>query len=90
MKIMALYSFFLEPIRTDEEPTFLKAITEPDSVRPIVGDEFTVPPSRIVYRIVRVLPVGNPGEPINVSYFSVVVGSRADRPQLTGMDAKGL
>jgi len=88
---MATYSFFVEPIRTNDKPIFLKAITEPDSVRPIVGDEFTVPPSRVVYRIVRVLPVGNPGEPANVQYFSVVVGSRSDRLRvLTGLDAKGL
>ena len=87
---MARYTLWLEPQRTNDTAVFLKAITEPDTVRPIIGTEFTVGTSRVVYRIVRVEPVGNPGEPNNVDYVSVVVGSRADRPQFTGMDAKGL
>ncbi len=87
---MARYSFWLEPQRASDSAIFLKAVTEPDSVRPVLGTEFTVGTSRVVYRIVRIDPHTNPGEPDNVDYFSVIVGSRADRPQMTGMDAKGL
>lgn len=87
---MARYSFWLEPLRTNDEPVFLKTVSEPDTVRPIIGTEFTIGTSRVVYRIVRTEPVNNPGEPDNVKYFSVIVNSRADRPQMTGMDAKGL
>lgn len=88
---MARYSFWLEPLRASDSPIFLKEVSEPDTVRPVLGTEFTVGTSRTVYRIVRIDPTANPGEPDNVAYFAVVVGSRSDRLRtLTGLDAKGL